>query len=134
MVKSKNAVAKPVKLKAWEPIFQLLMTGDAVKKEVLENLLGNALKYKLSAHVLECRLRSGAITRVVKNGTKVVSYQLVNPTDESVLNYWKNRGITINGAKPKKLASKMKDFGAVPIPAPAKMPEVLEVTEITAWA
>ena len=34
MVKSKNAVAKPIKLKAWEPIFQLLMTGDAVKKSI----------------------------------------------------------------------------------------------------
>jgi len=134
MVKSKTAVAKPVKLKAWEPIFQLLMTGNAVKKEVLEDVLGNDLKYKLSAHVLEVRLRSKAVIRVVKSGTKVVSYQLVNPTDESVLNYWKNRGITISAAKTKKTVSKMKDFDAVPmpVPAPAEMPEVLEVTEITA--
>jgi len=134
MVKSKTAVAKPVKLKAWEPIFQLLMTGNAVKKEVLEDVLGNDLKYKLSAHVLEVRLRSKAVIRVVKSGTKVVSYQLVNPTDESVLNYWKNRGITISATKTKKTASKMKDFDAVPmpVPAPAEMPEVLEVTEITA--
>ena len=134
MVKSKTAVAKPVKLKAWEPIFQLLMTGNAVKKEVLEDVLGNDLKYKLSAHVLEVRLRSKAVIRVVKSGTKVVSYQLVNPTDESVLNYWKNRGITISSTKTKKTVSKMKDFDAVPmpVPAPAEMPEVLEVTEITA--
>ncbi len=134
MVKSKTAVAKPVKLKAWEPIFQLLMTGNAVKKEVLEDVLGNDLKYKLSAHVLEVRLRSKAVIRVVKSGTKVVSYQLVNPTDESVLNYWKNRGITISAAKTKKTVSKIKDFDAVPmpVPAPAEMPEVLEVTEITA--
>ena len=134
MVKSKNAVAKPIKLRVCEPIFQLLMTGDAVKKEVLENKLGNDMKYKLSNHILKIRRLSKAVIRVVKSGTKVVSYQLVNPTDESVLNYWKNRGITISAAKTKKTVSKMKDFDAVPmtVPAPAEMPEVLEVTEITA--
>ena len=30
--------AKAVRLKAWEPIFQVLMTGEVVKKEVFENL------------------------------------------------------------------------------------------------
>ena len=66
--------AKAVRLKAWEPIFQVLMTGEVVKKEVFENLLGEHLKYKLSAHILEIRLRSGATIRVVKDGRKVESY------------------------------------------------------------
>jgi len=93
--------AKAVRLKAWEPIFQLLMTGEVVKKEVFENLLGEHLKYKLSAHILEIRLRSGATIRVVK--------------------YWRDRGIVLDSVKT------LKDLQATP----AKEAEVLTVTEVT---
>ena len=121
MVKSKNVVAKPIKLKAWEPIFQLLMTGEVVKKEVFENFLGEHLKYKLSAHILEIRLRSGATIRVVKDGRKVESYQLMNPTSDGVVKYWRDRGIVLDAVKT------LKDLQATP----AKEAEVLTVTEVT---
>ena len=113
--------AKAVRLKAWEPIFQVLMTGDVVKKEVFENLLGEHLKYKLSAHILEIRLRSGATIRVVKDGRKVESYQLMNPTSDGVVKYWRDRGIVLDSVKT------LKDLQATP----AKEAEVLTVTEVT---
>ena len=113
--------AKAVRLKAWEPIFQVLMTGDVVKKEVFENLLGEHLKYKLSAHILEIRLRSGATIRVVKDGRKVESYQLMNPTSDGVIKYWRDRGIVLDAVKT------LKDLQATP----AKETEVLTVTEVT---
>lgn len=113
--------AKAVRLKAWEPIFQLLMTGEVVKKEVFENLLGVHLKYKLSAHILEIRLRSGATIRVVKDGRKVESYQLMNPTSDGVVKYWRDRGIVLDSVKT------LKDLQATP----AKEAEVLTVTEVT---
>jgi len=113
--------AKPVRLKAWEPIFQVLMTGEVVKKEVFENLLGEHLKYKLSAHILEIRLRSGATIRVVKDGRKVESYQLMNPTSDGVVKYWRDRGIVLDAVKT------LKDLQATP----AKETEVLTVTEVT---
>ena len=113
--------AKAVRLKAWEPIFQLLMTGEVVKKEVFENLLGEHLKYKLSAHILEIRLRSGATIRVVKDGRKVESYQLMNPTSDGVVKYWRDRGIVLDSVKT------LKDLQATP----AKEAEVLTVTEVT---
>ena len=113
--------AKAVRLKAWEPIFQVLMTGDVVKKEVFENLLGEHLKYKLSAHILEIRLRSGATIRVVKDGRKVESYQLMNPTSDGVVKYWRDRGIVLDAVKT------LKDLQA----KPAKETEVLTVTEVT---
>ena len=113
--------AKAVRLKAWEPIFQLLMTGEVVKKEVFENLLGEHLKYKLSAHILEIRLRSGATIRVVKDGRKVESYQLMNPTSDGVVKYWRDRGIVLDAVKT------LKDLQATP----AKEAEVLTVTEVT---
>lgn len=113
--------AKAVRLKAWEPIFQVLMTGDVVKKEVFENLLGEHLKYKLSAHILEIRLRSGATIRVVKDGRKVESYQLMNPTSDGVVKYWRDRGIVLDAVKT------LKDLQATP----AKEAEVLTVTEVT---
>ena len=113
--------AKAVRLKAWEPIFQVLMTGQVVKKEVFENLLGEHLKYKLSAHILEIRLRSGATIRVVKDGRKVESYQLMNPTSDGVVKYWRDRGIVLDAVKT------LKDLQATP----AKEAEVLTVTEVT---
>lgn len=113
--------AKAVRLKAWEPIFQVLMTGEVVKKEVFENLLGEHLKYKLSAHILEIRLRSGATIRVVKDGRKVESYQLMNPTSDGVVKYWRDRGIVLDAVKT------LKDLQATP----AKETEVLTVTEVT---
>ena len=113
--------AKAVRLKAWEPIFQLLMTGEVVKKEVFENFLGEHLKYKLSAHILEIRLRSGATIRVVKDGRKVESYQLMNPTSDGVVKYWRDRGIVLDSVKT------LKDLQATP----AKEAEVLTVTEVT---
>ena len=113
--------AKAVRLKAWEPIFQVLMTGEVVKKDVFENLLGEHLKYKLSAHILEIRLRSGATIRVVKDGRKVESYQLMNPTSDGVVKYWRDRGIVLDSVKT------LKDLQATP----AKEAEVLTVTEVT---
>ena len=113
--------AKAVRLKAWEPIFQVLMAGEVVKKEVFENLLGEHLKYKLSAHILEIRLRSGATIRVVKDGRKVESYQLMNPTSDGVVKYWQHRGIVLDAVKT------LKDLQA----KPAKETEVLTVTEVT---
>ena len=113
--------AKAVRLKAWEPIFQVLMTGQVVKKEVFENFLGEHLKYKLSAHILEIRLRSGATIRVVKDGRKVESYQLMNPTSDGVVKYWRDRGIVLDAVKT------LKDLQATP----AKEAEVLTVTEVT---
>ena len=122
MTKAKNVKpAKAVRLKAWEPIFQVLMTGEVVKKEVFENLLGEHLKYKLSAHILEIRLRSGATIRVVKDGRKVESYQLMNPTSDGVVKYWRDRGIVLDAVK------NLKDLQA----KPAKETEVLTVTEVT---
>ena len=122
MTKAKTVKpAKAVRLKAWEPIFQVLMTGEVVKKEVFENLLGEHLKYKLSAHILEIRLRSGATIRVVKDGRKVESYQLMNPTSDGVVKYWRDRGIVLDAVK------NLKDLQA----KPAKETEVLTVTEVT---
>ena len=121
MTKAKNVKSVPVRLKAWEPIFQVLMAGEVVKKEVFENLLGEHLKYKLSAHILEIRLRSGATIRVVKDGRKVESYQLMNPTSDGVVKYWRDRGIVLDAVKT------LKDLQA----KPAKETEVLTVTEVT---
>lgn len=116
MTKAKTVKpAKTVRLKAWEPIFQMLMTGEPVKKEVLEDMLG-VLKYKLSAHILEIKIRSDAIIRVVKDGRKVTSYQLVNPTSAGVTKYWIDRGINLNEI------DTLKDLAAQPVEAVVEAP------------
>ncbi len=115
--KSATKQTKVVRLKAWEPIFQALMTGQPVNKDVLENMLGE-LKYKLSAHILEIKIRSDAIIRVVKDGRKVVSYQLMNPTSAGVTKYWTERGIVIDTVKG------LKDLNATPVEAETVAPAV----------
>ena len=115
--KSATKQTKVVRLKAWEPIFQALMTGQPVNKDVLENMLGE-LKYKLSAHILEIKIRSDAIIRVVKDGRKVVSYQLMNPTSAGVTKYWAERGIVIDTVKG------LKDLNATPVEAETVAPVV----------
>ena len=116
MTKAKTVKpTKTVRLKAWEPIFQMLMTGEPVKKEVLEDMLGE-LKYKLSAHILEIKIRSDAIIRVVKDGRKVTSYQLVNPTSAGVTKYWIDRGINLNEI------DTLKDLAAQPVEAVVEAP------------
>ena len=115
--KSATKQTKVVRLKAWEPIFQALMTGQPVNKDVLENMLGE-LKYKLSAHILEIKIRSDAIIRVVKDGRKVVSYQLMNPTSAGVTKYWTERGIVIDTVKG------LKDLNATPVEAEIVAPVV----------
>jgi hypothetical protein len=111
MTKAKTVKpANTVRLKAWEPIFQMLMTGEPVKKEVLEDILGE-LKYKLSAHILEIKIRSDAVIRVAKDGRKVTSYQLVNPTSAGVVKYWSDRGINLNEVK------SLVDLNAQPVAA-----------------
>jgi hypothetical protein len=115
--KSATKQTKVVRLKAWEPIFQALMTGQPVNKDVLENMLGE-LKYKLSAHILEIKIRSDAIIRVVKDGRKVVSYQLMNPTSAGVTKYWTERGIVVDTVKG------LKDLNATPVEAETVAPVV----------
>lgn len=115
--KSATKQTKVVRLKAWEPIFQALMTGQPVKKVDLENMLG-ALSYKLSAHILEIKIRSDAVIRVLKDGRKVVSYQLMNPTSDGVTKYWTDRGIVINAV------TGLKDLNATPVEAETVAPVV----------
>jgi len=111
MPKAKTVIVpKTVRMKAWEPIFQALMTGEPVEKKVLEDMLG-VLKYKLSAHILEIKLRSDAIIRVAKDGRKVTSYQLVNPTSAGVVKYWTDRGINLNDI------TSLKELDAQPVEA-----------------
>lgn len=117
MTKAKTVKpVKTVRMKAWEPIFQMLMTGEPVKKEMLEDMLGE-LKYKLSAHILEIKIRSDAVIRVAKDGRKVTSYQLVNPASAGVVKYWSDRGINPNEVK------SLEDLNATPVAVEAAVVE-----------
>jgi hypothetical protein len=86
-------MTKRIRLSAWEKIFATLMSGEPVTKEYFNTTLGN-LSYKISSYILEIKIQSKAIIRVAKDGRKVVSYQLVNPTE--AMQYWTDRGITLD--------------------------------------
>ena len=119
---SKAKAAKPVKLKAWEKVYQVLMTGSPTTKEEIDALLGKEiLMYRLSTFIWAIKAKGGGIVKVVKDGRKVGAYQLVNP--EAAKEYLKNRGVVLDTNPVKK----MKDLQATP----AKETEVLTVTEVT---
>ena len=119
---SKAKVAKPVKLKAWEKVFQVLMSGNAMSKEDIDAVLGKEiLMYRLSTFIWAIKSKGGGVVKVVKDGRKVGAYQLTNP--EVAMQYLTARGVKFD-TKPVK---KMKDLQATP----AKETEVLTVTEVT---
>jgi hypothetical protein len=86
-------MTKRIRLSAWEKVFVTLMSGEPVTKEYFNSMLGK-LSYKISSYILETRFSGKAIIRVKKDGRKVVSYQLVNPTE--AMQYWTDRGITLD--------------------------------------
>ena len=122
MAKPKNGVTKRTKLNAWEKIFQVLMSGKPVEKAYFEKMLG-PVAYKISAYVLEIRIQTDATIRVLKDGRKVVSYQLMNPESANIVDYWKQRGI-----KPDTTIKQLSDLNADAI-EPADIEDSVNETE-----
>ena len=121
MAKTKN-----VKLKPFEKVLNIMLTGKPVSKEEIDALLGKEIMmYRISTYMWHIKTNpsaNGAI-KVVKDGRKVVGYQLINVAE---MREYMNR-IGILNTPTQDHVQKLEDLKAKELP---KVEEMV-VTEIT---
>jgi len=98
--------------KVWEKLIVAMISGKQISKEEVAATLSNELEvYRLSTYIWDIKVKAGGVIKAVKDGRKVVAYQLMN-VDE-VTKYLTKRGIGTTVAKAKtKSVKKLADLGA----------------------
>ena len=119
--------------KPWERLLQVMVNGEPIQKDQVQNAINYEFMYRMSSLILEIKLHGGTI-KVVKDGRKVVSYQLANPTE--MMKYLSDRGFSpIQSVKTKSVAKKTKTKKVEKLEdLEAEKIEVVEVTQETSSA
>lgn len=128
---------KSDKLYPFEKLLTVMISGEAYTVQQLEEILGNDIyMYRLSTYMWHIKTNANGIIRTVKDGRKVVSYQLVNVKE--VKKYMDRVGVTKSSFKPgenvkkpskakiKTKVAKLSDLDAKPVEVSAEVPEVVE--------
>ena len=123
------ARGKSNKLAPWQKLVTIMVTGKPVTVDEIEATLGNEIyMYKLSTYMWAIKTKMNGTIKVIKEGRKVVGYQLMNPKDlfaaNKVREYLKQNGTV----------TKLEDLGATEVNKEISEPVVEEmiVTEVTA--
>lgn len=143
------ARGKSTKLKPFEKLLTIMVTGKPVTVEEIDATLGKEIyMYRLSTYMWHIKTMANGVVRAIKDGRRVTSYQLVNVED--IKKYLDMTGISKTGFVPgsiekKPSISKLADLKATAV-APAvvaktpkapkktktvKEPEVMEAVEVT---
>lgn len=130
---TKTVKTKAVKLKPFQKVLQVLISGNPVTKEELDTLLGKQIQmYRISTYMWHIKTHANGIIRVVKDGRKVSGYQLVNIAE--VKEYMKRAGVLNAAAPVEKLADlnaeQLTDAQVEDIVSKAEASE-MTVTEVT---
>ena len=98
--------------KVWEKLIVAMISGKQISKEEVAATLSNELEvYRLSTYIWDIKVKAGGVIKAIKDGRKVVAYQLMN-VDE-MTKYLAKRGISTTVAKAKtKSVKKLADLGA----------------------
>lgn len=121
--------------KSWERLLGLMVNGGPFTKEMIADNIDYDYMYRLSSLIFEIKIHGGTV-KVVKEGRKVVSYELVNI--DTMTKYLTNKGFapmqvkSKKASKPKKV-EKLVDLQAEQVSADVATAEVdvVEVTEVT---
>ena len=122
---------KTVRLKPFEKMLNVMISGKPVTKEEFETLLGNEIMmYRISTYIWHIKTIADGTVKVIKDGRKVAAYQLMNVG--VVTKYLEDNGVLL--AKTSQV-KKLKDLGAktesvVVESVPQTVVEELQVTEI----
>lgn len=122
---------KTVRLKPFEKMLNVMISGKPVTKEEFETLLGNEIMmYRISTYIWHIKTISNGTVKVIKDGRKVAAYQLMNV--DTVKKYLEDNGVLLSKTSQVK---KLEDLGAQVEPVvtesvPAVVNEELQVTEI----
>lgn len=133
---AKTQKTKVVKLKPFEKVLTIMISGKPTMKSEIDELLGHEIyMYRISTYMWHIKTIANGIVKVVKDGRKVVGYQLVN-VDE-VKEYMKRAGVMTYTPSAKPVA-KLKDLQPVELPkedvavvAEVKTDSDMTVTEVT---
>jgi hypothetical protein len=109
----------------WEKVLKVMVTGEPISRESLEkmDIMKDVPLYRISSF-LYCIKNVGGVVKVIKNGRKVVSYQLMNTKEME--KYLTSREKTFR-------ITKLNDLQAKQVSADVATAEVVvdEVTEVT---
>ena len=124
--------AKKMKLKPFQKLLTVMISGKEVSKEQIDALLGKEIQmYRISTYMWHIKTNANGVIKVVKDGRKVSGYQLINVAE--VKDYMKRVGVLDSGFTP---VAKLADLKAPEVAkeVKAKAPVVAEemsVTEVT---
>jgi len=121
--------AKKMKLKPFQKLLTVMISGKEVSKEEIDTLLGKEIQmYRISTYMWHIKTNANGVIKVVKDGRKVSGYQLINVAE--VKDYMKRVGVLDSGFTP---VAKLADLKALEVAKKAKAPvaEEMSVTEVT---
>jgi hypothetical protein len=126
---AKASVVKKVKMKPFQKLLSIMISGEPVSKEEIDTLLGKEIQmYRLSTYMWHIKTNPSAngVIKVIKDGRKVAGYQLMNVSE--IRAYMIRLGILDESV------SKLKDLQAKELPkvdVVAPVVKKMVVTEVT---
>jgi hypothetical protein len=119
--------AKKIKLKPFQKLLTIMISGKPVTKDEIQALLGKEIMmYRISTYMWHIKTNANGVVKTIKDGRKVVGYQICN-VDE-VKQYMKRNDV------PTDYVAKLSDLKAAPAEKTVEAPvasDELEVTEVT---
>ena len=119
--------AKKIKLKPFQKLLTIMISGKQVTKDEIQSLLGKEIMmYRISTYMWHIKTNANGVVKTIKDGRKVVGYQICN-VDE-VKQYMKRNDV------PTDYVAKLSDLKAAPAEKAVEAPvasDELEVTEVT---
>lgn len=122
---SKAKKVKQIRLKPFEKLLTVMISGKPVTKDEIEATLGSEIyMYRLSTYIWHVKTHANGVIKAIKDGRKVTAYQLMNVAD--VKQYMNRLGITNSGFTPKVKA--LDEIKTIEVKAPVA--EELKVIEV----
>lgn len=125
--------AKKMKLKPFQKLLTVMISGKPVTKDEINTLLGHEIfMYRISTYMWHIKTQANGTIKVIKDGRKVSGYQLINA--DEVKDYMKRAGVLDAGYVPSaKPVGKLKDLKATEVAKEFAAPvaEEMSVTEVT---
>ena len=90
---AKTKTVKSVKLKPFEKLLTVMVSGKPVTIDEIEATLGNEIHmYRLSTYIWHIKTFANGVVKAIKDGRKVTAYQITNVSE--VKQYMKSAGVT----------------------------------------
>ena len=116
---SKATKTKTMKLKPFQKLLTLMISGKPVTIEEIDTLLGKEIyMYRLSTYIWHIKTVANGVVKAIKTGRKVTAYQVMNV--DQVKEYMSRVGVTGSGFTPgaivkKQSISKLADLNSKPV-------------------